>query len=50
MGMQSHVLMQPSLKVAKRKTQRRTPSGLVVWVILVPAGCSCPVFKAGGQA
>ena len=48
MGMQSHVLMHPFLQVAKRKTQRGTLSGLVHWVALVPAGCTCPVLKAGG--
>ena len=48
MGMQSHVFMHPSLQVAKCKTQRRTGSRLVVWVNLVPAGCTCPFLKAGG--
>ena len=31
MGMQRHVLMHLSLEVAKRNTQRRTPSGLEPW-------------------
>ena len=46
MGMQSHALLHPSLQVAKRKTQRRIQSGLVLWVGLVPAGCTRAVLKA----
>ena len=48
MGMQSHVIMPPSLQVAKHRTQRRARSGLVPWVSLVPAGCTCPVVIARG--
>ena len=45
--MQNHVLMHPSLQVAKRKPQRRRRSDLVLWVSLVPAGCTCAVPNAG---
>ena len=47
MGMQGHVLMHPSFQGAKGKSQNRTRSGLVLWVVLVPAGCTCPVSRAG---
>ena len=50
MGMQSHVLMHPPLQEAKRKTQRRIPSGHAVWVCVVPASCTCPVLIARGVA
>ena len=46
MGMQSHVIMPPSLQVAKRRTQRKTWSGLVLWVSHVPAGCTFRVLSA----
>ena len=47
--MQSHVLVHPSLQVAKRKTQRGIRSGQAVWVSVVPAGCTCPVLMARGR-
>ena len=46
--MQGHILMHPYLQEAKRKTQGRTRPGLAVWVILLPASCTCHVLKAGG--
>ena len=46
MGMQFHVIVHPSLQVAKRKTQHRIRSGHAVWVF-VELGLS--LWRGGGD-
>ena len=46
--MQSHAILHPPLQVANGRTQRRTRSEIVLYVSLVPAGCTCPVLSAEG--